>query len=123
MVSDQAVLRKIEQQPRQSAAYKQLVRELGISGEERRGFGEQLDRLVRRGELVRMPGDRYAIPARAAKANQVEGRLSMHRDGYGFVVPESGTLRQQIQGDIYIAPPAVGNAMHGDRVLVEVGAI
>src|SRR5204862_7167057 len=32
-------------------------------------------------------------------------------------------LKARIQGDIFIPPPAVGSAMHGDRVLVESGAI
>ena len=47
------------------------------------------------------------------------GRLSMHRDGYGFVVPEGDGLKERISGDIFINPQAVGPAMHGDRVLVE----
>jgi ribonuclease R len=51
----------------------------------------------------------------------------MHRDGYGFVTPDAATLdprlKAQLSGDIFIPPPAVGSAMHGDRVLVEVGTI
>jgi ribonuclease R len=53
--------------------------------------------------------------------------LSMHRDGYGFVTPDAATLdprlKAQLSGDVFIPPPAVGSAMHGDRVLVEVGTI
>jgi ribonuclease R len=45
----------------------------------------------------------------------------MHRDGFGFVTPENETIREQTEGDIYIAPPNIGLAMHGDRVLVDVG--
>ena len=44
----------------------------------------------------------------------------MHRDGYGFVVPNPGQ-RGTIEGDIFIPPPAIGSAMHGDQVLVELG--
>ena len=44
----------------------------------------------------------------------------MHRDGYGFVIPNAGQ-RSTIEGDIYISPQAVGSAMHGDQVLVELG--
>ena len=51
----------------------------------------------------------------------------MHRDGYGFVMPEPGSLparaQGKLQGDIFIPPPEVGNAMHGDQVLVEMGRI
>ena len=44
----------------------------------------------------------------------------MHRDGYGFVVPNPDQ-RATIEGDIFIPPPAIGSAMHGDQVLVELG--
>ncbi|HEX9121510.1 MAG TPA: RNB domain-containing ribonuclease, partial [Terriglobales bacterium] len=119
MISDSAILRKIGQQPKQSAGLKQLVRELGVRGEDRRAFAVQLDQLVQRGELVPHDGDRYSIPKKAAAKNLVSGRLTMHRDGYGFVIPESEELRQRLNGDIYISPQNTGNAMHGDRVLVE----
>ena len=55
--------------------------------------------------------------------NEVTGRLSMHRDGYGFVIPESESLRAKLAGDIFIPPAGVGQAMHGDRVVVELGGI
>jgi ribonuclease R len=119
MISDSAILRKIGQQPKQSAGLKQLVRELGVRGEDRRAFAAQLDQLVRRGELVPHDGDRYAIPKKAADKNLVSGRLTMHRDGYGFVIPDSEELRQRLNGDIYVSPQNTDNAMHGDRVLVE----
>ncbi len=119
MISDSAILRKIGQQPKQSAGLKQLVRELGVRGEDRRAFAAQLDQLVRRGELVPHEGDRYAIPKKAAAQNMVSGRLTMHRDGYGFVIPDSEELRQRLNGDIYVSPQHTDNAMHGDRVLVE----
>ena len=51
----------------------------------------------------------------------------MHRDGFGFVIPDPSSLqpalKARLAGDIFIPPPAVGNAMHGDRVLVDIGAI
>jgi ribonuclease R len=119
MISEQAILRKIGQQPRQSAGMKQLVRELGVRGEDRSAFVERLDHLVRRGELVAHDGDRYAIPKKIADKNLVSGRLTMHRDGYGFVIPDSEELRRRLSGDIYVSPQNTDNAMHGDRVLVE----
>ncbi|HLH07603.1 MAG TPA: VacB/RNase II family 3'-5' exoribonuclease [Terriglobales bacterium] len=120
MISDSAILRKIEQQPRQNAGFKQLVRELRAHGAERRQLQERLDELVKRGQLRESDG-RYQIPRAIASRNQAIGRLTMHRDGYGFVIPDSDELRTRIQGDIYVAPHAIGNAMHGDRVLLELG--
>jgi ribonuclease R len=55
--------------------------------------------------------------------NIINGRLSMHRDGYGFVIPESTKLRSKLDGDVFIPPGAIGQAMHGDRVVVELGGI
>jgi len=123
MVSDSAILKKIERQPRHTAGYKQLVRELGVRGNDRRELAERLRQLVARGELVESDGDRYSIPQAAKSKNAVSGRLSMHRDGYGFVIPESVEVQQRISGDIYIHANAIGSAMHGDRVLVEIGTI
>ncbi|HSB76977.1 MAG TPA: hypothetical protein VLC12_15065, partial [Terriglobales bacterium] len=123
MVSDSAILKKIERQPRHTAGYKQLVRELGVRGNDRRELAERLRQLVARGELVQSDGERYSIPQAVKNKNAVTGRLSTHRDGYGFVIPDSAEMRQRISGDIYIHANAIGSAMHGDRVLVELGAI
>jgi len=59
--------------------------------------------------------------------NSLVGRLTMHRDGFGFVIPEAASLdaslKARLAGDVFIPPHAVGSSMHGDRVLVEVSAI
>src|SRR5713226_447328 len=124
MLSDSAILKKIQRQPRQTAGYKQLVRELGLHGDERRELHERLQRLIAGGQLLEVDSDRYAIPQAAADKNLVIGRLTMHRDGFGFVIPEissaSPALKSRLSGDIFVPPHAVGSAMHGDRVLVEV---
>ena len=59
--------------------------------------------------------------------NMLVGRLTMHRDGFGFVIPDAtsldANLKSRLAGDVFIAPHATGSSMHGDRVLVEVGTI
>jgi ribonuclease R len=59
--------------------------------------------------------------------NLLVGRLTMHRDGFGFVIPEAESLNESLKsrlaGDVFIPPHAIGSSMHGDRVLVEVSAI
>ncbi len=119
------ILKHIERLPGQSAGYKQLLRELGIRGSnERRALAEKLHTLVKQRRLLEIERDRFTLPnAAAQRQNLVSGRLSMHRDGYGFVQPDDPALREKISGDIYIAPNTIQNAMHGDRVLVEVGPI
>src|SRR5579863_5275493 len=56
-------------------------------------------------------------PARP-ESNQLTGRLVAHRDGYGFVVPD--TPRRDLEGDLFIGRDAIGDAMHGDHVLASI---
>lgn len=124
-LSDSEILRHIRRQPKGIAGFKQLVRELGVKGPNRRDLAERLERLAAGGQLTQIDSDRFAIP-KAAK-NQLVGRLSMHRDGYGFVIPNRSDLaeplRSQLTGDVFIAPHQIGSSMHGDRVLVEVSSV
>ena len=126
-LSDSAILKKIERQPKGTAGFKQLVRELGLHGAARHELSEHLQSMVNSGHLIQVDSDRYMIPKAAPGKNVLVGKLSMHRDGYGFVTPDATSLdarlKTQLAGDIFIPPPAVGSAMHGDRVLVEVGTI
>ncbi len=120
-MNDQAILKHIERQPHRSAGYKQLVREMALRGDERQQLAARLEALVKSGRLVETDRDRYTLAEHAAaRHNLIAGRLTMHRDGYGFVIPNAGQ-RTTLQGDIFIPPPAIGPAMHGDQVLVELG--
>lgn len=49
---------------------------------------------------------------------RVTGRLHVHRDGYAFLIADRPL--EGIEGDVYISPAGVRNAMHGDRVMVRV---
>jgi ribonuclease R len=127
VLSDSDILKKIEQQPKRTAGFKQMTRELGVHGDSRRELFERLKHLVASGQLQQVGPDRYAIPQAASGKNMAVGRLSTHRDGFGFVIPEANSLEPRLKarlvGDIFIPPPAVGSAMHGDRVIVEIGNI
>jgi ribonuclease R len=127
MLSDSQILKHIARQPKRAAGFKQLVRELGLHGEERGELNEKLQKLVSSGQLMQADSDRYALPSAAPSKNMIVGRLSMHRDGYGFVLPDPKSLderlKSQLEGDIFIPPPFIGTAMHGDRVLVEIANI
>ena len=124
MLSDSTILKHIARQPKRTAGFKQLVRELGLHGEERRELDSLLQKMVARGTLLPVDSDRYALPTAAADKNLVAGRLTMHRDGFGFVIPDpkslSPSLKARLTGDIFIAPHLIGNAMHGDLVLVDI---
>ena len=51
----------------------------------------------------------------------LQGRLSVHRDGYAFVIPDEPM--EGVRGDIYISKEAAQRAMHGDRVAVKIRRI
>ncbi len=127
MLSDSAILRHIARQPKQTASHKQLLRELGVKGDARHELSDRLHALVSKGELLQVDSERYVIPQPAKGRNMLVGRLAMHRDGFGFVIPEAASLdaslKARLAGDVFIPPHATASAMHGDRVLVEVGAV
>src|SRR5579864_2525066 len=127
MVNDQEILRYVGRQPKHTAGFKQMVHDLAIKGRERRGLESLLKDLTRQRKLAPIGKDRWALPTASSSLNLVAGRLHMHRDGYGFVTPEPDSLPpragDKLQGEIFVPPPNIGNAMHGDRVLLELGAI
>jgi ribonuclease R len=52
------------------------------------------------------------------KSTLIPGRLSVHRDGYGFVIPDEPI--EGLRGDIYISKESAQRGMHGDRVAVRI---
>src|SRR5215469_9047191 len=127
MVNEQQILRYIGKQPRHTAGFKQVVHDLALKGRERRDLERLLKEMTRQRKLVAIGKERWSLPTSASSHNLVMGRLQMHRDGYGFVTPDPDSLparaRGRLQGDIFVPPPNIGNAMHGDEVLVELGPI
>src|ERR1700726_792806 len=113
-LTDSAILNKIEHQPNHSAGYKQLVRELALKEDARNELAASLQRLVEAGQLVKVDSNRYAIRQAAKGKNMLVGRLTMHRDGFGFVIPDASSLddrlKSRLAGDIFIAPHAIGSA-------------
>ncbi len=118
-MTDKELFDRISRSPGQRAGYKQLVRELGLGGgRERRLLLEQLDRLTASGQLMKIDREFWAVAAAARKRNNwVSGRLDLHRDGYGFVRPD--TREKTGEEDIFIPPDSMESAMQGDLVLVE----
>jgi ribonuclease R len=117
-MTDRELLHRIERSAGHRAGYKQLVRELGLGGgRERRMLLEQLDRMTARGELVKSGRDHWALPQAISRNNLIAGRLDVHRDGFGFVRPE--TRQAGGDDDIFIPPNEMNGAMQGDQVLVE----
>jgi ribonuclease R len=115
-VSDAVVLEHIRKLPRGRASYKQLVKELRMQGEDRSALEETLDRLCDRGALVELRSGHFI--AVGINSEYVAGRLSIHRDGFGFLIPDPAG--QQFQSDIFLPPKEADKGMNGDRALVHI---
>src|ERR1044071_5030432 len=117
------------------AALAEIEKGLGLRKQERRPLVRMLANLKDRKKIKELPGGRYELvekrdaapeaggPQRSAPrpAHSLSGRLILHQDGYGFVVPD--TPLPHIDRDIFIPRDATGDAMHGDHVLVELGRV
>ena len=127
MLTEQQILHYVSKQPKHMAGFKQLIHDMGLKGKDRRTLQQLLRDMTRRRKLIAIGKERWGLPTSASNQDLVVGRLRMHRDGYGFVIPEPGSLparaQGKLQGDIFIPPSEVGNAMHGDQVLVEMGRL
>jgi ribonuclease R len=101
-----------------------------------------LAKLKKRGAIKELPGGRYLLagskagreergetggrlaksaamaPESGVRRDEISGRLVLHHDGYGFVVPDMPM--PQFAGDIFIPRDAVEDAMHGDRVIAKI---
>jgi ribonuclease R len=116
-MDSEAVLEHITRLPHARANFKQLVRELGARGAAREELESALARLAASGDLIELRGGQYVATSRTSEF--ATGRLQMHRDGYGFLIPD--LPREGLRGDIFIPPSSADHAMHGDRILVRIG--
>ena len=126
----------------QPASTNDIARGLQLKKSDTRPLHKMLAKLKKRRSIEELPGGRYRLPGRASHAesreqqsprpssspqrsqpipasrDELQGRLILHPDGYGFVVPD--TPVPQLDGDVYIRRDAVEDAMHGDHVLVKI---
>ncbi|MDQ6705378.1 MAG: RNB domain-containing ribonuclease [Acidobacteriota bacterium] len=115
-MTDAALLQHIMRLPHAKANLKQLMRETHAA---RETLEAALERLAVRGELIELRAGHYSATANSREF--ASGRVSMHRDGYGFLIPDKPVER--VTGDIYIPPDSTLGAMHGDRALVRIARV
>jgi ribonuclease R len=103
-----AALSASEQGPLKS---KELARMLDVGPAEYRTFRRLLARLERAGTIYKVKGRRFAV---AASLDLVAGRISVTRDGHGFVRPD------EPGEDVYVPAHRLTTAMDGDHVVARV---
>lgn len=105
----------------------EIAAKLGTRSDERDEVVATLEALMVEGFAQEMPGGRYRYDKRAlekggrvaqergrqATGNEILGKLTMNARGFGFVSTEDDG------GDVFIAPPNLGGAMHGDHVRIQ----
>jgi len=74
---------------------------------EEEAFREKLDLLERRGEIVRVRGEKYSA---IEFSNLVAGRLTVRPEGFGFVLADEGE-------DLFVPRSGMHGALDGDTVL------
>jgi len=83
------------------------VKGLGVREAEEEAFREKLDLLERRGEIVRVRGEKYSA---IEFSNLVAGRLTVRPEGFGFVLADEGE-------DLFVPRSGMHGALDGDTVL------
>jgi ribonuclease R len=128
---------------RNGASPEVIQRGLRLRKSDRRPLAKMLAKLKKRKVIEELPGGRFVPADRGTKSglqdpqkggrasaggrnspsnrSSLAGRLILHQDGYGFVVPDQPM--PNLDRDVFIPRDAVGDAMHGDHVQVELGLV
>ena len=114
--SDTILLEHIRHLPHARATYKQLVKELHLTGENRDSLEDALDRLSEKGQLIELRSGHFI--AVGGNGEYTAGRVSIHRDGFGFLIPDQPL--PNVAGDVFLPPPEAAKLMHGDRAVVRI---
>jgi ribonuclease R len=89
-----------------------IARALEVEGEDSREIlWRRLRAMVRDGQLMQTRRNAFGIPRRM---DLLKGRVSGHRDGFGFVIPDDGGA------DLFLSPREMRKVLHGDRVMAAV---
>jgi ribonuclease R len=120
-----------------------LSRSLHVKKNHRRPLLQMLEKLKKRGLVEELSHGRFLlrqspkpVPAppkrrpapeepaekipqhKATSRDEIRGRLVLHQDGYGFVVPN--VALPNVDGDVFIPRDRVEDAMHGDTVIAKI---
>jgi ribonuclease R len=123
------------------ASTREISQGLQLKKTDNRPLFKMLSKLKKRRAIEELPGGRYRLPSRKgeqetpsqrptqdagrspqpsehASGDELKGRLVLHHDGYGFVVPDAPM--PQLDGDVFIPRDGIQDAMHGDHVLAKI---
>jgi ribonuclease R len=104
---DSEILARLREKGSRILSFRDLAKTFHLRESEEETLRERLDSLERRGEIVRVRGEKYSA---IEFSNMVAGRLTVRPEGYGFVLVPGGE-------DLFIPRGGMHGAMDGDTVL------
>lgn len=93
-------------------SFKEITESFSLKTSQRKELKRVLKELIKEGKILRNRKGLY-LPVRETKL--ITGFFEAHRNGFGFVIPDSPE-----DSDIFIPPHYTMGAMHGDRVVARV---
>ena len=84
---------------------------LGVKPDEMEGLTRRLNAMERDGQIKPDRTGNYQL---AHSSSFIEGRVSSHRDGFGFLIPDDAS------SDIFLPEKEMQKVLHGDRVQVRI---
>jgi ribonuclease R len=88
-----------------------LAAALDVKPDELDGLTRRLNAMERDGQIKPNRNGHYQL---AHQTNFIEGRVSGHREGYGFLIPDDGS------DDIFLSEREMQKVLHGDRVQIRI---
>ncbi len=105
------ILQRLRRSRKGPIKAKELAKALKVPARAYETFQALLESMEAAGKIYRVKGRRYAVPE---KINLVVGRLTITRNGDGFVIPDGK------ERDVFVPEPALDTAMAGDQVVVRI---
>ena len=110
-INKEKLLLYLRENPAEPVQFREIMRFFGVTKAGRAKLKTFMDKLVDDGELFAIKGNRYTV---SGDKVAITGKLSTHRDGYGFVTPDGGG------DDIFVPARFLRENLHGDRVEVRI---
>jgi len=104
---DSEIVGELRRKGSRILSFRELAKKLHVLESDEEAFRERLDALERKGEIVRVRGEKYSP---VEFTNQVAGRITVRPEGFGFVLVQDGP-------DLFIPRSGMHGAMDGDTVL------
>ena len=111
MITNETFLKYLTSEKKGPAAFRDIMKRFNFYKKDKKRLDRFLSGLISEGKIVRISNDRFGL----AEAMDLKvGVLTGHRNGFGFVIVEG------LEQDIFIPPPMMNGAMHGDKVVTRI---